>query len=198
MYQTIRFIGDFIIAAVLLIVLAPLITLLAIAIKWDSKGTVFFLQERIGKNGKPFKIIKFRSMYQDSDPIALARGNSDSRITSVGRIIRKYHCDEIAQLFNIIKGEMGLIGSRPEISKYVDMADPRWQKALSVAPGITGLAALKCARMEYAMLQLSHNPDETYRQIILPRKLRYDVIYASKQSLYLDLYIAKLTLKYII
>lgn len=198
MYKHIRLVIDFVIATILLTLLSPFIILLAIAIKLDSKGSVFFLQERIGQNAKPFNIIKFRSMYQNADPISLARGESDSRITKVGKIIRACHLDEFAQLINVIKGEMALIGSRPEIAKYVDLSNPRWRKALAVKPGITGLAAIKCARKEYDLLNSSDDTDKIYRTRILPHKLKYDVIYTEKQSICLDLYIIKLTLRHFI
>lgn len=172
----------------------PILLLAAIYIKFDSRGPVFFMQTRVGKNGVPFQIYKFRTMKSEKTSLQLTQSESDSRITKAGKLLRKLHLDEMAQLINVMKGEMSLIGPRPEVPEYVT-SSKQWNKVLSIKPGITGLAALKLVDWEYAILKTAKNPKETYLKRILPRKLKMDVIYIKNLSLALDCYILYLSLR---
>ncbi|MDF3047607.1 MAG: sugar transferase [Candidatus Midichloriaceae bacterium] len=185
---------DYIISAIILIITAPLLLIVAIAIKLDSPGTVLYLQTRVGQYGKEFKILKFRTM-RASSGMPLTNGASDPRITRVGRIIRTLHIDELAQLINVLKGDMSLIGPRPEVPEFIKFYPDLWQVVLTVKPGITGLAALKYADFEYTQLASSKNPNKTYITKILPKKLRYDSFYVCKLSLGFDIIIVLWTIK---
>ncbi|MCX6238331.1 MAG: sugar transferase [Bacteroidia bacterium] len=148
MYKSvIKPILDWIIAMFAFVILSPILFIIAVAIKIDSQGSVFFLQNRLGKNGKVFKVIKFRSMRSDSNYKTRNTMESDPRITKVGQFIRKTSLDEIPQIINILKGEMSFIGPRPPVvnypKKYEDYTDFERQRFL-VKPGISGLAAIRC------------------------------------------------------
>ena len=135
---------DFIGSLILLILLSPILIILAILIKIDSKGPVFYRQERVTTNGKIFKIFKFRTMIQDADKRgALITGKQDSRITRIGNKIRKCRLDELPQLINILKGEMSFVGTRPEVKKYVDMYTDEMKATLLMPAGVTSMASIK-------------------------------------------------------
>ncbi len=189
---------DYILAAVGLILFAPLLIIIALLIKLDSPGTVFFRQERVGQNGRIFSIHKFRTMYTDSDPPnTLTSGTEDARITRVGKLIRKLHLDEVVQLIDVLLGNMSIVGPRPEVSKYTSYYQDQWNEILQVKPGITGLAAIKLASWEYKKLSVTASPDATYIKTILPRKLRLEKIYVKRRSLLLDISIVCSTIYYI-
>ncbi len=140
---------DFLLSLIAIIVLSPIFLIIAIAIKLDSKGPVFFLQERLGKNGKVFKIIKFRTMVVNAEHIGdglKVKSENDNRITRVGKILRKTSLDELPQFVNVLKGEMSIIGPRPPVTyhphKYEDYSDEQ-KKRFNVRPGITGLAQVR-------------------------------------------------------
>ncbi len=178
---------DFIAAAVGLLLLSPLLLATAAAVKLTSTGPVFFRQERIGRGGKPFFILKFRSMVAD----APTRGGqitfgADPRITAVGRLLRKTKIDELPQLFNVLRGEMSLVGPRPEVRKYVDMFNEDYEEILRVRPGITDLASVKY-RDEAAVLGAATDPEKEYVERVLPEKIRLARQYVRRQSLLLDL-----------
>lgn len=174
-----------------LIALSPLLILTAIFIKLDSKGPVFFRQERVGLNGKKFRIHKFRSMHINSG-LELTSGE-DKRITKVGRVIRKLHLDEVIQLIDVIQGNMSIVGPRPEVPKYVKYYPEKWEKVLSVRPGITGYGVIKTAKFEYKTLATAKNVENAYIKKVLPKKLNYDIYYANHHSLWLDLQIILIT-----
>jgi len=179
---------DYILAALGLIIFAPLLIIIALLIKIDSPGAVFFRQERVGKNGRIFFIHKFRTMYSDSDPRnTLTSGTRDTRITRVGKMIRRSHLDEVVQLIDVLLGNMSIVGPRPEICKYTQYYQDKWNEVLQVKPGITGLAAIKLASWEYKKLSITASPDETYIKTILPRKLQLEKIYVTRRSLLLDI-----------
>ena len=176
-----------------LLLLAPLLLGIAVWIKRDSPGPVFFRQERIGRNGQPFRIYKFRSMRQDNTGLQITVGE-DARITRSGRFIRAYKLDELPQLINVLLGDMSLVGPRPEVPRYVALypADVR-AEVLSVRPGITDLASVQY-RSESTLLAQSSNPEQTYVDTILPAKLALCRQYVRERSFWLDLRIIGMTL----
>ena len=176
-----------------LLLLAPLLLVLAVWIKCDSAGPVFFLQERVGLCGKLFRIIKFRSMRQDNAGLQITVGE-DARITRSGRFIRAYKLDELPQLINVLLGDMSLVGPRPEVPRYVALypADVR-DEVLSVRPGMTDLASVQY-RSESDLLAASSDPELTYTTVILPAKLALYQQYVRQRSLWLDVRIIGMTL----
>jgi lipopolysaccharide/colanic/teichoic acid biosynthesis glycosyltransferase len=170
-----------------LLVLSPLFVVLAIWIKLDSKGPVFYRQVRVGRNNKDFKLFKFRSMRVGADKQGLITvGGRDPRITRSGFFIRKYKLDEFPQLINVFIGDMSLVGPRPEVRKYVDMYTPEQMRVLSVRPGITDLASIRY-RNENELLEQAENPDEYYEQVIMQDKLRINLEYVENHSFWNDI-----------
>ena len=170
-----------------LLVLSPLFVVLAIWIKLDSKGPVFYRQVRVGRNNKDFKLFKFRSMRVGADKQGLITvGGHDPRITRSGYFIRKYKLGEFPQLINVFIGDMSLVGPRPEVRKYVDMYTPEQMRVLSVRPGITDLASIRY-RNENELLEQAENPDEYYEQVIMQDKLRINLEYVDNHSFWNDI-----------
>ena len=184
---------DVVAASMGLLLLAPLLLALAVWIKCDSAGPVFFLQERVGLHGKLFRIIKFRSMRQHHAGPQITVG-ADARITRSGRFIRAYKLDELPQLINVLLGDMSLVGPRPEVPRYVALypADVR-DEVLSVRPGMTDLASVQY-RSESDLLAASSDPELTYTTVILPAKLALYQQYVRQRSLWLDVRIIGMTL----
>lgn len=186
---------DILFAAIGLIVLLPLFVLLAVAIKIDSKGPVFYRQERVGQFGRIFKIHKFRTMATEQEKTSLQiTVGADKRITRVGRFIRKIKLDELAQLLDVLIGTMSLVGPRPEVPRYVacypnDIRD----LVLSVKPGITDRASIEF-KDESTMLAQASNPESVYIEKILPVKLGYYVDYVNDNSVRGDMKIILATL----
>jgi lipopolysaccharide/colanic/teichoic acid biosynthesis glycosyltransferase len=179
---------DILAASVGLLLLAPLMGLIALAVKLDSHGGVFFAQRRVGRYGRPFKVLKFRTMVQDAPKRggAITAGH-DPRITRVGRILRKTKLDELPQLWNVLKGEMSLVGPRPEVEAYVALWEPTLrEKVLSVRPGITGLTQIRY-RHEETLLAQQPDPETYYREVLLPLKLQSDAEYVDRRTLLYDL-----------
>ena len=175
---------DFILGLVGLVVLAPIFIMLAIWIKIDSKGPVFYKQVRVGQNGINFGLFKFRSMVVDADKKGLITvGGRDPRITRSGYFIRKYKLDELPQLINVLVGDMSLVGPRPEVRKYVDLYTDEQQKVLSVKPGITDYASIEYMD-ENEILGKSSDPEKTYIEEIMPEKIKYNMKYISNKSLF--------------
>ena len=175
---------DFILSLVGLVVLAPILIVLAIWIKIDSKGPVFYKQVRVGQNGIDFGLFKFRSMVVDADKKGLITvGGRDPRITRSGYFIRKYKLDELPQLINVLVGDMSLVGPRPEVRKYVDLYTDEQQKVLSVKPGITDYASIEYMD-ENEILGKSSDPEKTYIEEIMPEKIKYNMKYISNKSLF--------------
>lgn len=185
---------DFLTTLLGLIVLSPLFLILGIVIWAEDKGPVFYRQTRIGKEGKTFRLYKFRSM---SPPQTKAEGSfipgDISRVTPVGRFIRKTKLDELPQLINVLKGEMSLVGPRPEVEKWVSAFPERWKIVHMVKPGITDIASLEF-RNEESILAASDNPENLYRNVILPKKLDYCEEYVMHHSFAGDLLILIKTL----
>lgn len=177
-----------------LIVFSPILATTAILIKLDSNGSVFFKHKRVGLHGEEFDLWKFRSMHVNAKGLDLTSGASDPRITRVGHYIRKFHLDELVQLINVIKGDMDIVGPRPESPKYVSHYKDKWNIVLSIKPGITGLSAVEYSRQEYKLLKDAKDPEDTYIKKILPHKLDIEIGYIKKRSLFLDIKILLKTL----
>lgn len=180
-----------------LIVLAPLLAIIAIWIKFDTPGPVFFRQVRVGQHGKPFRIHKFRTMYHNTGTPHEAQltVGADPRITRSGRFLRKHKLDELPQLLDVVRGTMSLVGPRPEVPKFVaHYPEALREVVLSVKPGITDEASLRF-KDENQMLGGSSTPERTYIEDILPVKLEYYVRYAREHSLARDISIILTTLK---
>lgn len=181
-----------------LIVLFPLFLVIALIITLDSKGGVFYKQIRVGKDGKDFKLFKFRSMAVGSDKKGLLTvGGNDSRITKPGYFIRKYKIDELPQLINVFIGDMSLVGPRPEVRKYVDLYNGEQQKVLSVKPGITDYASIAYIN-ENEVLGKSANPEKTYIEEVMPSKLKLNLKYIEEKSVVTDIKIIFKTIAKII
>lgn len=170
-----------------LVILSPLFIILAIWIKLDSKGPVFYRQVRVGRGNRDFRLYKFRSMRVGADKQGLITvGGHDPRITRSGYFIRKYKLDEFPQLINVFIGDMSLVGPRPEVRKYVDMYTPEQMRVLSVRPGITDLASIRY-RNENELLEQAENPDEYYEQVIMQDKLCINLEYVENHSFWNDI-----------
>ena len=181
-----------------LIVLFPLFLVISLIITLDSKGGVFYKQTRVGKDGKDFKLFKFRSMAVGSDKKGLLTvGGNDSRITKPGYFIRKYKIDELPQLINVFIGDMSLVGPRPEVRKYVDLYNQEQQKVLSVQPGITDYASIAYIN-ENEVLGNSENPEKTYIEEVMPSKLKLNLKYIEEKSVVTDIKIIFKTIAKII
>jgi lipopolysaccharide/colanic/teichoic acid biosynthesis glycosyltransferase len=189
---------DIVMSFIGLILLSPIFLVIAIWIKLDSKGPVFYKQTRVGKDGKDFKIFKFRSMRQGSDKQGLITvGGRDPRVTKSGYYIRKYKLDEFPQLINVFLGDMSIVGPRPEVRKYVDLYTEEQLKVLSVRPGITDIASIKY-RNENELLEKAEDADKMYIEIIMPDKLKYNLEYINKKSFIYDVRLIFVTLLRII
>jgi lipopolysaccharide/colanic/teichoic acid biosynthesis glycosyltransferase len=181
-----------------LIVLSPVFILFFILIKLDSKGSVLYKQKRVGKGNKDFKLLKFRSMKVDSDKKGLLTiGEKDSRITRIGYYLRKHKMDEFPQLINVLKGDMSLVGPRPEVRKYVELYSKEQMKVLSIRPGITDIASIQY-KNENELLKKSENPEVFYIKEVMPDKLRLNILYINDRSIFKDVKIIFKTLKAII
>ena len=166
---------DIVVSFIMLIILSPVFVFLGIAIKIDSKGPVFFRQERITQYGKTFKIFKFRTMVNNAEKLGtqVTVGN-DARITKVGKFIRDCRLDEIAQLLNILTGDMTFVGTRPEVRKYVNHYTKEMMATLLLPAGVTSLASIYY-KDEAKLLDKSNNPDKTYIEEVLPGKMKYNL-----------------------
>jgi exopolysaccharide biosynthesis polyprenyl glycosylphosphotransferase len=169
---------DIFVSLLLLILNSPIMLISSIAIKIDSKGPILFKQERMGQNGKLFKVLKFRSMINDAEKYSgpVWSQKDDPRVTKMGKLIRKFRIDELPQMYNVLKGEMSLVGPRPERAFFVEKLSqeiPYYKRRLKVRPGITGWA------------QVKHKYDETIEDVKI--KLRYDLFYIENMSIRMDL-----------
>lgn len=181
---------DIIMSLLLLIVLSPAFLILAIWIKVDSKGTVFYRQERITQYGKTFRIFKFRTMVSNADKIGtLVTTQNDSRITRVGEKIRKCRLDEIPQLINILKGDMSFVGTRPEVQKYVDAYTDEMKATLLLPAGVTSLASLKYRDEDEIISQeidRGKTVDQAYIENVLPEKMKFNLEYLNNFNILKD------------
>ena len=190
---------DIIFSTILLIVLSPILIILAIAIKIDSKGPIFYRQERITQYGKIFKIFKFRTMIFNADKIgALVTTKNDSRITRVGNIIRKCRLDEIPQLINILVGDMTFVGTRPEVKKYVERYTDEMKATLLMPAGVTSIASIKYKNEDEIIgkyIEQGEDIDDIYVNRVLPEKMKYNVDYVKKFTIFQDILICVQTVK---
>ena len=177
---------DIIASLIGIIILLPFFIVICIAMIVSCGFPLFYLQTRVGKNGKDFKLFKFRTMHLDADKKGLLTvGGRDPRVTSIGYYLRKYKLDELPQLFNVLFGTMSLVGPRPEVRKYVDLYTKEQQQVLSVKPGITDFASLEYIN-ENDLLAKSDNPEKTYIDEIMPAKLTLNAKYIQRQGLLVD------------
>ena len=165
---------DVAVSAILLLILLPVFLVLAVAIKLDSPGPVFYRQVRVTQYGKKFRIFKFRSMVQNADKGSLVTVGADSRITRVGKLIRKCRLDEICQLIDVLRGAMTFVGTRPEVPKYVESYTPEMLATLLLPAGVTSLASI-LYKDEDRLLQDAENVDCTYTEQVLPGKMHYNL-----------------------
>ncbi len=185
--EFIKRVFDFFAALIGIIVISPILIVVSIAIKLDSPGNIMFLQKRVGKDKKEFYIYKFRTMVTDAEKLGKQiTVGKDSRITKVGAFLRKYKIDELPQLFNVLKGDMSLVGPRPEVPKYVALYNEEQKKVLSVRPGITDLASLRYSD-ENEILGKVDNPEEYYINVIMKDKLNLNLEYIEKSNLFFDI-----------
>ena len=181
-----------------MIALSPVFFIIYVMIRIESKGGGFYCQERVGKDGAGFRLLKFRSMRIGADRQGLITiGGHDSRITRVGYFIRKYKIDELPQLFNVLKGDMSLVGPRPEVRKYTDMYTDEQRRVLSIRPGITDYASIKYAD-ENVILGQADDPDKVCVEQIMPDKIRLNMRYIENHNLREYFKIIFLTIKKII
>ena len=180
-----------------LIILLPFMLIIAILIKFDSKGTVFFKQIRITKGGKEFKIFKYRTMKVGSDKYSQITVGKDERITKIGSFLRKYKLDEIPQLINVLIGDMSLVGPRPEVPKYVALYTDEQKEILKVRAGITDYASIEFSN-ENDLLALEEDPEKAYIEKVMPKKIELNKKYLSEISILTDIRIILLTIKKIL
>lgn len=178
-----------------IIILLPFFIIICVIIKVDSEGGCFYIQERIGKNGKPFGILKFRTMRigADSDGL-LTIGTHDKRITRVGNLLRKTKIDELPQLWNVLKGEMSIVGPRPEVEKYVLLYTEEQRRVLNVRPGITDYASIEYVN-ENEILSQADDPDRAYIEKVMPHKIKLSMRYLDHYTVSEYFKIIFLTLK---
>ena len=171
-----------------LILVCPLLLVIAVLIKLESPGQAFYRGERVAKNGKPFKIFKFRTMVLNAEKLGgPSTAGDDPRLLKIGLFLKKYQLDELPQLINVLKGEMSLVGPRPEVKMYVDMMSNEKRKTiLSIKPGMTDLASLWNFH-ESDVLKGSPDPEKTYQEEIRPKKIQLQLEYVKNRSFWLDL-----------
>ena len=180
-----------------LIILLPFMLIIAILIKFDSKGTIFFKQIRVTKDGKEFKIFKYRTMKVGSDKYSQITVGQDDRITKIGSFLRKYKLDEIPQLINVLIGDMSLVGPRPEVPKYVALYTDEQKEILKVRAGITDYASIEFSN-ENDLLALEKDSEKAYIEKIMPKKIELNKKYLSEISILTDIKIILLTIKKIL
>jgi lipopolysaccharide/colanic/teichoic acid biosynthesis glycosyltransferase len=185
---------DVVCASIGLALLVPLFAIIAVLIKLDSRGPIFFVQERVGKNRRIFRIFKFRTMVVRAENMGQITVGKDTRITRLGHVLRHFRIDELPQLLNVVLGDMSLVGPRPEVPRYVACYPPEaYATVLSVLPGITDWASIRF-KDENAMLSGASDPERRYVEEILPIKLAYHERYVRERSFVMDLQIILATL----
>ena len=179
---------------IVFMIIIPII-IIAVAVKATSKGPVFYRQVRVTTYGKNFKILKFRTMVENADKIgSLVTTDSDSRVTKVGRFLRKYRLDELPQIFNVLSGSMSVVGTRPEVPKYVEQYKPEYLATLLIPAGITSLASIMY-KDEEKLLSSEQDVDKVYIEKILPEKMKYNLQYTENFGFRSDLKLMLKTVK---
>jgi len=187
---------DILVSLIGLLVFSPFLIAISLAIKLESPGPIFYRGARVGRYGRPFRIYKFRSMVQDAERFgASSTSSQDSRVTRMGRIIRKFKLDEFSQLINVLIGDMSLVGPRPEVQKFVDLYTEEEKQMLSVRPGITDWSSIKFHN-EGEIIEASGmaDADEAYAKLIRPEKLRLQLKYVRERTLWIDVKIILATI----
>lgn len=188
-------ITDLIFSVILLVILIIPIMIIAVAVKATSKGPVFYRQVRVTTYGRHFKILKFRTMVENADKIgSLVTTDSDSRVTKIGRFLRKYRLDELPQIFNVLSGSMSVVGTRPEVPKYVEQYKPEYLATLLIPAGITSLASIMY-KDEEKLLSSEQDVDRVYIEKILPEKMKYNLKYTENFGFRSDLRLMLKTVK---
>lgn len=178
---------DFFVSSIMLIILSPIFIILAIAIKIDSRGPVFFRQERVTQYGKKFRIFKFRTMVNNADKMgSQVTVSNDMRITKVGKFIRKCRLDEVSQLIDVWRGTMSFVGTRPEVPKYVERYTDEMRATLLLPAGVTSEASIKF-KDEDELLKDAENVDDTYVEVVLPQKMEYNLQSLKKCGFWRDI-----------
>ncbi|PIX36190.1 MAG: glycosyl transferase [Bacteroidetes bacterium CG_4_8_14_3_um_filter_31_14] len=178
---------DIFLSFLAILVLLPFMFVISLIVNFESIGGFFYFQQRVGKNGKDFKLIKFRTMYVGADKNGLITvGTNDKRITGFGKFLRKFKLDELPQLFNVIIGDMSIVGPRPEVRKYVNLYNSEQLKVLSVRPGLTDYASIIYIE-ENKILSESDDPEKMYVEKIMPHKLELNLKYIKNQTFFTDL-----------
>jgi lipopolysaccharide/colanic/teichoic acid biosynthesis glycosyltransferase len=195
-YPASKRVFDVIASGLGLVGLAPVLGACALAVKMSSPGPVLFGHERVGLGGRRFKVLKFRSMTHRSSGAQITSAN-DARITPIGRVLRRYKLDELPQLINVLRGDMSLVGPRPEVARYVERYPDAYARILQVRPGITDLAAIEY-RDEEQLLAAATDPEQVYVSEILPAKIRLYDAYLEQRSLLMDAKILMRTLAAVI
>lgn len=185
LYRFIKRGFDLFASLILLVILFLPSLVIALAIVIDSRGGVFFLQTRVGRYGKPFKIIKFRSMVKNSEGDKQITSNNDARVTKLGKFLRKTHIDEFPQLLNVIAGQMSFVGTRPEVKKYVDLYKDDWYATLLMRPGITSTASYSCD--DEAKFLNDENVHDVYLEKVLPYKMNLNLLDLKSPSIFRDI-----------
>lgn len=165
---------DIVVSFLMLIILLPLFLILAVAIKLDSHGPVFYRQVRVTQYDRKFRIFKFRSMVQDADKGSLVTVQGDTRVTRVGKFVRKFRLDEVSQLLNVLKGDMTFVGTRPEVPRYVDQYTATMMATLLLPAGVTSLASIYY-KDEAELLHAAEDTDRAYLGTVLPQKMYYNL-----------------------
>lgn len=187
MYNFFKRLIDFILSFLVIIILLPALVIISIFILIDDGFPIIYAQERIGKNWKKFKILKFRTMIKNADKVGLGiTSEDDNRILKSGKFLRKFKLDELPQLFNVLMGEMSLVGPRPEIDKYVSMFKQDYDTILKIKPGLTDYASIEY-RNESVILDNSSNKEKTYVEKILPEKLALNKKYIEDYNFFTDI-----------
>jgi len=177
---------DILLSFIVLVLGMPFYLIIGMLIALDTKGRVLYKQSRVGRNNVDFELYKFRTMCVDADQGSLITvGTHDARITRVGAFLRRFKIDEVPQFFNILKGEISIVGPRPEVRKYVDMYTPEQMRVLSVRPGLTDYASIRYVN-ENEILAASSDPERTYIEDIMPDKLNLNLKYIDEQSFWTD------------
>ena len=186
MYEQSKRIFDIVSSLIVLLVLFPILMIIGLLVALGSKGGAFYSQERIGKNGRVFRLLKFRSMRAGSDKKGQLTIGNDSRVTGIGKFLRKSKLDELPQLLNVLQGDMSVVGPRPEVQRYVSLYSAEQLKVLSVKPGLTDLASIEYID-EQKILGQAEDPDKEYVEVVMPAKLALNLEYIERRSFRYDL-----------